>query len=283
MNTGTLTITNHSREFAGLTYIYPVISRRAGGLSIGINLNTNNACNWRCVYCQVPNLQRGTAPAVNLELLYDELFGFLSNLVDGSYFEKAGVPAEYRQIRDIAISGNGEATSAAGFAQVVDIIAQVRAAAGIDDTVKTILITNGSLVERQYVRTGIAQLSRLNGEVWFKLDAATREELKRINGTFLSPGRIFSNLKLVTSLCTTWIQTCAFALDGAPAADRVAYLSFIRRIVHERIPVAGVHLYGLARPSMQEEAGRLSALSPECLQEFAEAIEHAGLRARLSP
>ncbi|MDZ7737078.1 MAG: radical SAM protein [Gammaproteobacteria bacterium] len=266
-----------------MTYIYPVISRRAGGLSIGINLNTNNACNWRCVYCQVPNLQRGTAPAVNLELLHDELLGFLTDLADGSYFEKAGVPAEYHQIRDIAISGNGEATSAAGFAQVVDIIGQVRSAAGIDDTVKTVLITNGSLVQRQSVRAGIAYLSRLNGEIWFKLDAATHQELKRLNGTHLSPGRVFSNLKLTATLCMTWIQTCAFALDGAPAADRAAYLDFIRRIVHERIPVAGVHLYGLARPSMQEEAGRLSALPPECLQEFAEAIEHAGLRTRLSP
>lgn len=283
MNTGTPTINDHSRESAGLTYIYPVVSRRARGLSIGVNLNTNNACNWRCVYCQVPNLQRGTAPAVDLELLHDELLGFLTDLADGSYFEKAGVPAQYHQIRDIAISGNGEATSANEFAQVVDIIGQTRAAAGIDDTIKTVLITNGSLVQRRYVRAGISRLSCLNGEVWFKLDAATRDELKRLNGTPLSPGRVFSNLKLTAPLCRTWIQTCVFALDKKPTTDRAAYLAFIRRIVHERVPVAGVHLYGPVRPSMQEEAGRLSALPPEWLQEFAEAIEHAGLRTRLSP
>ena len=50
-----------------MTYVYPVVSRRAGGVSIGINLNPNNACNWRCVYCQVPDLKRGAAPAIELK------------------------------------------------------------------------------------------------------------------------------------------------------------------------------------------------------------------------
>jgi wyosine [tRNA(Phe)-imidazoG37] synthetase (radical SAM superfamily) len=51
-----LTVDDHNRDISGMKYIYPVVSRRAGGVSIGINLNVNNACNWRCVYCQVPNL-----------------------------------------------------------------------------------------------------------------------------------------------------------------------------------------------------------------------------------
>ncbi|MEZ0245224.1 MAG: radical SAM protein, partial [Methylophilaceae bacterium] len=57
-----LDATDHDRDSAGMTYVYPVVSRRARGVSIGINLNPNNACNWRCIYCQVPNLTRGAAP-----------------------------------------------------------------------------------------------------------------------------------------------------------------------------------------------------------------------------
>ena len=57
-----LTISDHNRDVTGFKYIYPVVSRRAGGVSIGINLNINNACNWHCVYCQVPNLSRGSPP-----------------------------------------------------------------------------------------------------------------------------------------------------------------------------------------------------------------------------
>lgn len=68
-----LTVTNHNRNLTGLTYVYPVLSRRAGGLSIGINFNTNNACNWRCIYCQVPELKNGAAPEIDLNLLASEL------------------------------------------------------------------------------------------------------------------------------------------------------------------------------------------------------------------
>ncbi|MCZ7653281.1 MAG: hypothetical protein M5R42_01880 [Rhodocyclaceae bacterium] len=67
-----LDVTDHSRDSAGLTYVYPVVSRRAGGVSIGINLNPNNACNWRCIYCQVPDLKRGAAPLIDLDRLEGE-------------------------------------------------------------------------------------------------------------------------------------------------------------------------------------------------------------------
>ena len=54
-----LTIFNHDRNIYKSKYIYPVVSRRSKGLSLGINLNTNNACNWQCIYCQVSNLKLG--------------------------------------------------------------------------------------------------------------------------------------------------------------------------------------------------------------------------------
>ncbi|MGI9142282.1 MAG: hypothetical protein ACR2IJ_03730, partial [Fluviibacter sp.] len=68
-----LTFNDHDPDFLNLTYVYPVLSRRMQGISIGINLNTNNACNWACAYCQVPGLHRGDAPEVNLPLLEAEL------------------------------------------------------------------------------------------------------------------------------------------------------------------------------------------------------------------
>ncbi|MBL8687408.1 MAG: radical SAM protein, partial [Alphaproteobacteria bacterium] len=68
-----LDVHDHDRTFTAMRYVYPVLSRRAGGVSIGINLNTNNACNWHCAYCQVPGLVRDKAPPVDLELLRSEL------------------------------------------------------------------------------------------------------------------------------------------------------------------------------------------------------------------
>ena len=46
MSIDILTITDHNRKTFKGKYIYPVVSRRAGGLSLGINLNTNNAVSY---------------------------------------------------------------------------------------------------------------------------------------------------------------------------------------------------------------------------------------------
>src|SRR5947208_956480 len=43
----------HSRSWRENRYVYPVISRRSKGLSIGVNLNPDKVCNFDCVYCCV--------------------------------------------------------------------------------------------------------------------------------------------------------------------------------------------------------------------------------------
>src|SRR5512133_3908501 len=83
-----LSVKDHSRESAGLKYVYPVISRRAGGVSVGINLNVNNACNWACIYCQVPDLVRGGPPPVDLQQLESELKSFLAAAISGDFLLK---------------------------------------------------------------------------------------------------------------------------------------------------------------------------------------------------
>ena len=86
-----LTVTNHNRNLTGLTYVYPVLSRRAGGLSIGINFNTNNACNWRCIYCQVPELKNG-------DFVLWESLAIASYLVDKEGSDLGGANAEERAL-----------------------------------------------------------------------------------------------------------------------------------------------------------------------------------------
>jgi len=280
----TLSISNHSREAAGLTYVYPVVSRRAGGVSVGINLNPNNACNWRCIYCQVPNLKRGAAPAIDLQKLDRELRGFLRDLLTGDFMDRE-VPPEARRFNDIAISGNGEPTSSMQFAEVVDVIAKVMEDCGLNDKIKLVLITNGSLMHRTTVEKGLLKMKNTNGEVWFKLDSATAAGIHRINGIRRTPEKTLQDLRIAVSLCPTWLQTCVFALDGKPpsAAERSAYLKFVGDLRKSRVAVEGVLLYGLARTSMQPEAPRLSALPKEWLDEFAHAIRLAGLQVKVSP
>lgn len=278
----TLSIRNHDRDLAGLTYVYPVLSRRAGGVSVGINLNPNNACNWHCAYCQVPGLVRGRAPEIDLPLLEAELSGFLHALVEGDYLERH-VPEGLRVLRDIAFSGNGEPTSAAAFPEAVSLVVRLRDAVGIGREVPLRLITNGSLIGQARVREGLRRLGEAGGEVWFKVDAGTQASIERINGVSLDPELVGRNLALSASLCATWVQTCMFRWDGAPPsdADIDAYIDVLMRAGPERL--AGVLLYGIARPSMQPEAVHLAPLDEAELEAIAAKVRKKGLTVRVSP
>jgi wyosine [tRNA(Phe)-imidazoG37] synthetase (radical SAM superfamily) len=279
-----LSVTDHDRGSADLRYVYPVVSRRAGGVSVGINLNTNNACNWRCIYCQVPGLTRGAAPAVDLAVLENELRTFLKELLHGDFMQNR-VPEDARHINDIALSGNGEPTSSAEFVRVILLIARIRAEVALPKTVKTVLITNGSLLYRDEVQQGLRDLARLNGEVWFKLDRASEAGMQLVNDIHMNMNKVRDNLIASIACCPTWLQTCWFALDGEPPSlqDEDDYLEFISALLRDGHKPKGVLLYSLARPSLQAEAPRLSALTLAQLQAFAKRIATVGLRVKISP
>lgn len=278
-----LTPSNHDRDSAAMTYVYPVVSRRAAGVSVGVNLNPNSACNWACVYCQVPGLTRGTAPDIDLVQLEAELRAMLTRILQGDFMQTR-VPAGARRLNDIALSGNGEPTSASVFPQVIDLVGRVMANFGQAGKIKLVLITNGSLIDRPRVQAGLEKMAALNGEVWFKFDSATASGMRSINQTRISPDRQFERLGIAAHLCPTWLQTCVFALDGAPPSEneQTAYLAAVARIRQQQVPVQGVLLYGLARPSMQPQANRLSPLPAAWLDDFAEKIRAAGLPVKVS-
>lgn len=272
---------DHSRDSTGMRYVYPVISRRAGGVSIGINLNPNNACNWRCIYCQVPDLKRGGPPPIDLMLLERELSEFLVSIRAGD-FMATRVPEGARRLVDVAFSGNGEPTSAAEFAEAVAVVQRLLAINGLAEKVLIRLITNGSLLDRKAVQTGIERIGQAAGEVWFKLDAGTASGFARINGTRVRPEVVTRRLACCAALAPTWVQTCLFRLDGElPAAHEMdAWLALLLPLAPQ---LAGVHLYGLARPSLQKEAPRLGRMEAGWLEGLAERVRQTGLTVRVSP
>lgn len=276
----TLTTRNHDRESAGLRHVYPVVSRRAGGVSIGINLNPNNACNWGCIYCQVPNLSRGGPPPLDLALLESELNRMLDEVLHGDFMQTRVAP-EARHLMDIAFSGNGEPTSAPEFAEAVALLVRIVRARALTD-LKLRLITNGSLVQRRQVQKGLCLLAEAGGEVWFKVDAATPARILLVNGVHQRPGAALSRLKLCAGLAPTWVQTCMMSVDGKPPgeAELEAYLGLLAAV---RDDIRGVQLYGLARAPMQAGAERLAQLPSAWMEGLGERIAALGLQVQLSP
>ncbi len=278
---GHLTPANHNRDVVGMRYIYPVVSRRAGGVSIGINLNVNNACNWRCIYCNVPGLSRGSPLPIKLDVLERELRTFLDDVLHGDFMQ-LHVHEDDRQLKDIAFSGNGEPTSAKEFPQVLALVEKILGEYGLLGSIKVRLITNGSLMDKPAVLDSMRHLAQCNGEVWFKVDAGTKEGIARINDVNLNPQSHIQRLESCAKVCPTFIQTCMFGLDGNPPseADISAYLALISQV---KDVVRGVHLYGLARMSSQPEASRLTRLSPEQLESVAQRIRDIGITVFVSP
>ncbi len=267
-----------------MRYVYAVVSRRAGGVSVGVNLNPNNACNWRCVYCQVPDLVRGSAPEIDLGLLDRELRELLHDVAKGDFMQRR-VPPEARRLRDLAFSGNGEPTSSPQLRDALELAARARDDLGLRESLPIVLITNGSLIGRPHVEEALARLAELGGEVWFKLDAATPAGLRSVSSTAVAPGRHLERLRRSAELCPTRVQTCMFARNGEPptSLEVDAWVDALAALVRDGVPLRGVLLYGLARPSLQPEAGELSALPAAWLEQLARRVEALPLPVRLSP
>ncbi len=266
-----------------MKYVYPVVSRRAQGVSVGINLNPNNRCNWRCVYCQVPGLTYGKAPAIDVTLLQAELHSMLEALVEGDYMQKH-VPESSRRLNDIAFSGNGEPTSSTKLEGAIQIAAMELDGFKLLGKIDMILITNGSLIHKSRVQSALKCLESHGGQVWFKMDTATDAGLQAINSATKGAELQMQNLAIAAELCPTWIQTCVFARDEQPPSEleQSAYLGALKKLATDKGKLQGVLLYGLARQSHQPEADSLSALPVEWLNSYAQRIRDLGIAVRVN-
>lgn len=276
-----LTVTHHPTDVAGLTYVYPVVSRRAGGVSIGVNLNPNHACNWRCVYCQVENLTLGGGPSIELERLERELELVIA-LARRPETLARWAP-EHRRLVDVAFSGDGEPTTSPQFAEAVACVRRVLERAGLLGELKVIVITNGSMGHKRAVLAALEELATMNGEVWVKLDSATREGAARLNGSRESAEHHLEGVARIAAACPAWVQTCVVRLSGElPSADETArYLEAMATLARGERPPRGVLLYTLARPSMQPEAAVLEPAPREHLEGLAHELRARGIEVRV--
>ena len=237
---------DHDRNIFDSKYVYPVVSRRAGGLSLGVNLNTNNACNWQCIYCEIPNLSRGGPEPIEVELLKDELNFWIDQIINSNFLKENTLPGT--TFADVALSGNGEPTAAPEFLDVLEIIIASLKEQKLIDKIPVRLITNGSFISKKKECLNI--FNQYHGEVWFKIDAADEDSIKLINQVNLNPNSMINNLKKCAEACQTVIQTCLLKINHqVPTND---FLKNYSKLIkpYERL-IKKIDLYSLARPSLQ--------------------------------
>lgn len=253
---------DHSRRYQDFTYVYPVISRRSRGLSIGINLNPDKRCNFDCVYCEVDRKVPGKATQVDLVQVADEL-RWLSNhaLSGGLALEPkfSEVPELSRHIRDFAFSGDGEPTMVPNFDECVEMAVRVRSELELTET-QIVLITDAAGLDKVSVRRGLEVMDRNMGEVWAKLDAGTEGYFREVNRGFVSFDRILRNLSLTARQRPIVVQSLFLKLHGQsmPASELMAYCQRLVEIQAAGGRIKEVHAYTIARPTPEVWATRLT-------------------------
>jgi wyosine [tRNA(Phe)-imidazoG37] synthetase (radical SAM superfamily) len=221
----------HERQFEGNRFVYPVISRRSRGLSIGVNLNPDKLCNFHCIYCQVDRSVAGETRFVELDRLVAELDELLAAAVSGTLFESGkfrSVPLDLRRLNDIAFSGDGEPTTHQNFDEIIAACAEVKRRHGLGD-VKMVLITNASRFHRPHVQRGLEILDCNQGEIWAKLDAGTEAYFRLVDRSPISLSRVLENITQAARIRPLVIQSLWMQIHGEPPS-REEIRAFCQRL-----------------------------------------------------
>lgn len=236
---------DHRRELGANRYIYAVVSRRAQGLSIGINLNRDKVCNFDCPYCQVDRTTPGGPRDIEVERVGEELARLLRLVKSGELWTTAPFDTaapELRRVADIAFAGDGEPTSPPEFPAVARVVRDTRDELGVTAPIR--LLTNATLLHREAVHEALVHID----EPWCKLDAGTAGYFRVIDGTAFPFGRILQNLGELAHERPIVIQSMFCAIDGAHAPDEEIH-AWAGRLneIKARGHVSLVQVYTVAR------------------------------------
>ncbi len=251
----------HDRAANGRRFVYVVRSRRSGGLSVGINLDPQQTCNFDCVYCEVID-RRAIArhvrrPAIVAAEVAAELSTVLVALRGGG-----------EAPRDVAFAGDGEPSTFRGFLPLARVVLDARDAAGLSG-VPVILITNGSGLGRAEMREAHDLFASRGGRFWIKLDAGTEPFYRAVCRTSVPFARVLANLTAAARRHPVVVQSMFFRSDalGIPStAEVAAWAGRLADVVRAGGSLAAVQVYTVARETM--EAG-VHPLSTDALEDIA--------------
>jgi wyosine [tRNA(Phe)-imidazoG37] synthetase (radical SAM superfamily) len=264
----------HERRWKDNLFVYAVVSRRSRGISIGINLNPNKACNFNCIYCQVNRQVPPTVQTVDLERVKKELELILQAEQDGSLYQDApfnALDSTERGVRDIAFSGDGEPTAYPHFEEAVRIAADARRRFSLDSA-KLVLLTDAAYLHKPAIRAALTVMDENNGEIWTKLDAGTEDYFRKVNRPNVSLVRILDNILNAAGVRPLIIQSLWFRIDGCvpPAEEIEAYCGRLSDLIAAGGQVKAVQLHTIARDPTEAS---VSPLSNDELDSIASAIK----------
>lgn len=224
-----------------------MLSRRAAGVSIGVNLSPHKGCNFDCTYCQVDRRTPGTEKSVDLDVLRGEVREAFAAANSGALLAEpqfAAAPTELRVLADVAFAGDGEPTNEPWFEEAAHVVAEERWRAGLT-SLPIRLITNATVFHEPRVAGTLRFLDAHGLDVWAKLDAGTEAYYRFVDRTRVPFARVLDNLLLCARERPTTIQSLFARHRGeAPSGQEIAAWAARLRDLREggaRIPWVQVH------------------------------------------
>jgi wyosine [tRNA(Phe)-imidazoG37] synthetase (radical SAM superfamily) len=250
----------YPRDFLGGRFVYTVVSPRARGLSIGINLNPDKHCNFNCPYCEVDRSAPPREAGLDLEIMAPELTRALDLVCSGRIREQPpyrSLPDDLIRLQHVALSGDGEPTLCPAFLEAVETAVHVRAR-GPFPFFRLVLITNATGLDRPAVEQGL-RLFTLRDEVWVKLDAGTQRYLNRITNSDYAIEKILENILSLARRRPVVVQSLFASLFGAepPPGEIEAYVQRLRDLKLAGAAIDRVQIYSATRPMPQSGCGHL--------------------------
>ena len=267
---------NHREREKGVL-VYPVYSRRSGGLSVGINLFPGKKyCPFDCPYCEV--FPFSTNAVFSIEQMERDLRAAIAAAVGQN------VP-----VKDICFSGNGEPTLSPAFGEALKVVSLVRAE--MVPSAELVVITNGAGLLREglfsLLQNAAAGSPALN--VWLKLDAGTPQWYQKINRTKIPFEQLIAKIKEFAACAPVTIQAMICAVDGEspPLEEARAWETLVIELAAAATGIRKIQMYGKARPAPEDP--KAQALPVDFLEERAASLRrtlkaaHAGITIPLPP
>ena len=249
-----------TRDFLDHRFVYAVISPRARGLSVGVNMNPDRHCNFDCVYCEVDRRKPARELRLDVPVMLVELEQTLELVKSGGLQERPcyqSAPPELLELRHVTLSGDGEPTLCPNFGEAVEGVIHLRAR-GRFPFFKLVLITNASGLDRPEVAQGLG-LFTPRDEVWAKLEAGTQEYMNRVNQPVGSLEDILGKILLLARQRPVIIQSLFPSIhsEAPPASEIEAYVQRLHALKQAGAQIPLVQIYSATRPTPHSECGHL--------------------------
>ncbi len=276
------TASGYARNFLNNRFVYVVVSPRAHGLSLGINMNPDKRCNFDCVYCEVNRDAPPRDRHLDVPVMVHELEQTMQIALDGKLRELPAfqtLPPELLQMRLVALSGDGEPTLCANFCEAVQAIAHLRAL-GRFPFFKMVLLTNATGLDAATVQTGLRSLTPKD-EIWAKLDGGSAEYIARINRPTVPLEKVLANILLIARERPIVIQSLFARVHGEePSTEEInEYVARLRELKAKGASISLVQVLSAMRPTTHPECAHLPLKS---LSRIAQEVRAGtGLRAEV--